>query len=71
MSYGKDHVYKVQRDEARAEVERLKRYECSWTECGAQKKNRELQAEVERLRTELTKYHQLKSELDDAESNDV
>ena len=38
-----------------AEVERLKRYECSWTDCGAQKKNKELQAEVERYRDALTK----------------
>ena len=29
-----------------AEEDRLKRYECSWTDCGAQKKNRELQTEV-------------------------
>ena len=30
----------------KAEIERLKRYECSWTDCGAQKKNKELQAKV-------------------------
>ena len=39
-----------------AEVDRLKRYECSWTDCGAQKKNRELKAEVERYRGAIKKW---------------
>ena len=36
-------------EELEATITRLKRYECSWTDCGAQKKNKELQAKVEKL----------------------
>jgi hypothetical protein len=43
-----------------AEVERLKRYECSWTDCGEKKKNKELQAEVDRYR-ELHRAIQVES----------
>ena len=46
----KSHQICDERARLQAEVDRLKRYECSWNDCGAQKKNRELQAEVERLR---------------------
>jgi len=39
----------IEIEDLKATITRLKRYECSWTDCGAQKKNKELQAEVEEL----------------------